>query len=117
MASCPFCDIAAGMTDTKVSTHGSDVISFIPLGPVARGHRLFVPRVHVPHAATIPAITGRVFAEAAAWAREQASHFNLITNAGSAATQTIPHLHVHYVPRHRGDNLALPWTEPKHANS
>jgi diadenosine tetraphosphate (Ap4A) HIT family hydrolase len=34
----------------------------------------------------------------------------MITSAGPAATQTIKHLHVHYVPRHAGDGLSLPWT-------
>lgn len=36
--------------------------------------------------------------------------YNLITATGSEATQTIPHFHVHLVPRLAGDGLTLPWT-------
>jgi histidine triad (HIT) family protein len=35
---------------------------------------------------------------------------NIITSVGSAATQTVRHLHVHVVPRRRGDGLQLPWS-------
>jgi diadenosine tetraphosphate (Ap4A) HIT family hydrolase len=35
---------------------------------------------------------------------------NFITSAGRDATQTVFHLHIHIVPRHAGDGLALPWT-------
>ena len=47
---------------------------------------------------------------AARWAEGQEDDFNLITSSGPAATQTIPHIHVHYVPRWPGDGLHLPWT-------
>ena len=39
---------------------------------------------------------------------------NLITSIGPAATQTVPHLHLHLVPRRPGDGLPLPWT-PQHS--
>ncbi len=35
--------------------------------------------------------------------------FNLLTSVGSAATQTIRHLHWHIVPREEGDRISLPW--------
>jgi histidine triad (HIT) family protein len=38
---------------------------------------------------------------------------NLITSKGSAATQTVFHLHVHLVPRQVDDGLPLPWTPPR----
>jgi histidine triad (HIT) family protein len=34
---------------------------------------------------------------------------NIITSAGTEATQTVFHLHVHIVPREAGDGLELPW--------
>lgn len=36
---------------------------------------------------------------------------NIITSRGSAATQTVYHLHLHVVPRREGDGLGLPWTD------
>jgi histidine triad (HIT) family protein len=84
--------------------------SFEPLNPVVAGHRLFVPPQHVVDAAVEPEVAGRVFAAAAEYARRQGHDFNLITSRGEYATQSVGHLHVHYVPRFEGDGLTLPWT-------
>ena len=43
--------------------------------------------------------------------------FNLITSAGRTATQSVFHLHIHYVPRAYRDGLALPWHSGKHTDS
>lgn len=42
--------------------------------------------------------------------RIHADDFNLITSSGRWATQTVKHLHIHYVPRRKDDGLTLPWT-------
>ena len=105
---CVFCQrIAVGAYDP---TAVGDVVSFEPLNPVTPGHRLFVPRRHVPDAAADAALTGQVFTAAAVVAAAGDGAFNLITSAGATATQTVFHLHVHYVPRRWGDGLRLPWT-------
>ena len=36
--------------------------------------------------------------------------YNLILNSGTFASQTIEHIHIHYIPRYKGDDLYLPWT-------
>lgn len=104
---CVFCTrIAGGEYDST-----SDMVyNFEPLNPVTPGHRLFVPSEHVAAAATTPGVTGRVFKVASQWAAGAGEAFNLITSAGGPATQTVQHLHVHYVPRRFDDGLALPWT-------
>jgi len=84
--------------------------SFEPLNPVVPGHRLFVSPQHVADASMDPTVTGKVFAAASEYAKRQGHDFNLITSAGSYATQTVHHLHVHYVPRRDMDGLTLPWT-------
>lgn len=112
MYDCPFCKIIDGdtkATGLKYHAHES-VLSFVPLNPVTLGHRLFVPAYHASDAAEVPRVTGEVFAAAAAYAAKQPEDFNLIVNNGPAASQTVYHLHVHYVPRRRDDGLALPWT-------
>jgi histidine triad (HIT) family protein len=83
---------------------------FEPLNPVTPGHMLFVPYTHVANASTHPSLTGLVFDAAARWGRQQNREYNLITSAGPNATQSVWHLHVHYVPRTSGDGLHLPWT-------
>lgn len=88
----------------------SAVASFEALNPVAPGHRLFMPFLHTVDAGHAPIITGVVMQAASHWGRIMGADFNLITSAGEHATQTIRHLHIHYVPRVAGDGLHLPWT-------
>jgi len=67
-------------------------------------------RIAEDEAAIAPSVTGFVVASAARWANACREHFNLITSSGQYATQTVHHLHIHYVPRRPGDGLTLPWT-------
>lgn len=108
MSDCVFCQkIVAG--EVVRDTHF--VASFTPLNPVTEGHRLFVPQAHVEHMdARGPACTSMAVEAAHTYARAMGEDFNLITSCGSAATQTISHIHIHYVPRRLGDGLTLPWT-------
>lgn len=86
-------------------------VVFAPLNPVTPGHLLIVPRIHVPDAAALPRVYRDTCTLAATVAAECGEDFNLITSGGAAATQTIRHLHIHYVPRRPGDGLCLPWTK------
>lgn len=105
-ADCPFCPAPTG----RSLTDWGDVVDFAPLGPVVPGHRLVVPKAHVRDAAEDPAVTAETFRVAALVAR-RVGPCNLITNVGAEATQSVFHLHVHVVPRYRGDGLKLPWTD------
>lgn len=117
---CVFCRIIAGEEFAIVIAEWKETVAFLPLGAVAEGHVLFVPREHVVAAHEVPAITAQVAGRAAEWALaaqkvakhrvSQPEEYNLITSYGPAATQSIAHLHIHYVPRRAGDGLALPWT-------
>lgn len=110
---CVFCDrITAGEFDyfDRYS------VAFQPLKPVTPGHFLVAPRRHAENALDAPNNAGRALAFAAKMAVEMGlDACNFITSAGVAASQTVPHLHVHVVPRHDGDGLALPWTVTKAA--
>lgn len=109
---CVFCEIVAERAPAEVVGRTRDTVLITPLNPVTPGHVLVIPREHVPDAAADREITARTYADAAGWAARVGMHFNLITSGGRAATQTVFHLHVHYVPRQPGDGLALPWTAP-----
>lgn len=109
---CPFCQrIHADLFD--LSGYGS--VSFEPLNPITPGHRLFLPVQHVADARDLGGLNSAM-ALASSWAKDWENNprykedFNLITSAGEAATQSVFHLHVHYVPRRAGDGLHLPWT-------
>lgn len=84
--------------------------SFEPFNPVVPGHRLFVTPHHVVDASQDSVMASKAFANAAEYARRQRVDFNLITSGGRDATQSVFHLHIHYVPREEADGLHLPWT-------
>lgn len=107
MTDCVFCRIIAGSEPVTVVHRWPDAIAIVPRNPVTPGHVLVIPARHVQDYLEDPAVTGAVAERAA----EIALHpSNLITSAGSVATQTVYHLHVHIVPRSEGDGLPLPWT-------
>ena len=113
-ASCVFCDIVAGRAPATIVREWPEAIAFVPLNPVTPGHTLVIPRRHVRDAGQNPLITKEVMGCAAVLMGELPSA-NLITSQGSAATQTVPHLHAHVVPRRPGDGLPLPWTPQQKA--
>lgn len=108
---CVFCDYKPA-PPAELMHEWYDTLLIKPLRPIVPGHRLIVPREHVADAAEDPFITAATMARAAEYAKGRRDDFNLITSAGRAATQTVFHFHVHYVPRQVGDGLLLPWSEP-----
>ena len=109
MADCPFCErIDAGEYDYEDDYS----VAFQPLNPVTAGHWLAVPQAHVTDALAAPEAAGNVLRFAAGLAGQMdLGHCNFITSAGTLASQTVMHLHVHVVPRRLGDRLALPWPQ------
>lgn len=114
MGECVFCKIAAGDAPAEIVAQWEDALAFRPLGPVAEGHLLVIPRQHVADFTVAPVLTSYVTMRAAGLVQSlpEAEGWNLITSAGDAATQTVMHLHIHLVPRRPADGLALPWTPP-----
>lgn len=108
---CVFCEIVKNGNAVGFEAHGRMVVSFFPLNPVTQGHRLFVPVTHNISAAEGSANASLAFHWAAIWGRDEDEEFNIITSAGANATQTVFHTHIHYVPRHKGDGLKLPWSD------
>lgn len=109
---CPFCDRwLHGEFERCGSYPSMPVIRFEPLNPVTPGHMLFLPASHEEHPA--PEAVGECMKRAAEYAEDQGGDYNLITSSGASATQTIAHMHVHYVPRREDDRLTLPWTGQK----
>lgn len=106
-AACVFCDYA-GPSPILRETSSGYVIE--PVHPCTPGHVLVVCRYHVPDFADDPTFFGETAELASAWAWAKGGDWNLITSRGAAATQTVPHLHLHLVPRVEGDGLALPWS-------
>lgn len=123
-APCDFCAIARGEApDAVIVAEGIDWLAFFPLDPATRGHTLVIPRVHVPDfwsaepglaasVATAALEVGRAIQDALA-----PEGMNLITSSGTAAEQTVFHLHLHLVPRWRTDHFGKIWPPERHSAS
>lgn len=113
---CIFCQIAAGEAPADTVNQNGQTITFRPLNPVAPGHLLVIPRLHVPDALADSSTTSLVMMSAVITANRmrrfhpEYESVNFITSVGVPATQSVFHLHIHIVPRHDGDGLQLPWT-------
>lgn len=113
MTDCPFCKKIAKGRDEHGLVYNTKVYGvkrFEPLNPVTPGHMLFVPFAHFVKAEKGNLAAADAFIAAIGYAREAGiEDYNLIQSNGAPATQTVPHVHVHLVPRFDGDDLALPW--------
>jgi len=107
---CAFCGIIAGAEPVEWVVRPDfwpDTVAFLPLEPVTEGHCLIAPKVHVRDFADEPevfAVTARRAAELMRWS---ARPMNVITTKGRDAGQEVMHLHLHLIPREKGDGLRL----------
>ena len=109
MAGCVFCQIVAGELPARVVCEDEHTIGFLDVRPLFPGHVLLVPRVHVETLADLPdELVEPLFTEAR---RVSAVMETALAAAGSfvamnnKVSQSVPHLHVHVVPRNRKDGL------------
>jgi superfamily II DNA or RNA helicase/diadenosine tetraphosphate (Ap4A) HIT family hydrolase/HKD family nuclease len=105
---CPFCSIAASPSGAVVARN--DVAFAMPDGyPVNPGHTLVIPHRHVATWFETTAEEQRGIMELIAEVRQELDRelhpdgYNIGINVGEAAGQTVMHLHVHVIPRFRGD--------------
>ncbi len=106
---CVFCEIATGSRAACIVHENEDVIAFLDDHPLFPGHVLLCPREHyvtltdVPENLAGPLMeTTQLLARAVESAVDAEGTFIAINNRVS---QTVPHLHIHIVPRRRRDGL------------
>lgn len=109
MPSCAFCPIIAGETSAHVAFDDDVAVGFLDQRPLFHGHLLVVPRAHVETLGDLPPgdvapLFERVqrLSVAVEAAMEAQGTFVAMNNRVS---QSVPHLHVHVVPRVKGDGL------------
>ena len=121
MADCLFCSIARGEVAGHVVLETDDVVGFLDARPVFKGHTLLVPREHV---VTLPDLPGRLRDPfLAAGQRLAAAMVEGLGAQGSfvamnnTVSQSVAHLHMHVVPRTKGDGLrGFFWPRTKYAD-
>jgi histidine triad (HIT) family protein len=117
-ADCVFCKIVAGRIPCFKLLEDDATIAFMDINPVNPGHALAVAKGHWPTVDVIPpeavaavAKTAQRVAKAV-MAELRPNGVNLMQANGSGAGQSVPHLHIHIIPRRPGDDLLFNW-QPK----
>lgn len=121
MTDCVFCRIIAGEVPAHVVLADSEVVAFLDARPVFKGHLLVAPRQHHVTLADLPEdLVGPLFTRvrrisAAIPAALGAQGTFVALN--NTVSQSVPHLHVHVVPRTKGDGLrGFFWPRHKYAD-
>jgi histidine triad (HIT) family protein len=122
MPECLFCDIAAGEVNAHVVLRTADMVGFLDVRPVFKGHVLLVPRRHVVTLPELPAYLRSPFLEAGQWlAAAMVSGLGAqgsFVAMNNTVSQSVAHLHLHVVPRTKGDGLrGFFWPRTKYADA
>jgi histidine triad (HIT) family protein len=111
---CIFCKVLAGEIPSERVYEDEYAVGVMDINPWTRGHAVVIPR---QHAANLYEISEEDLQHVIVAAKRLATKMrdtlacdglNLIQSNGSAAWQTIFHLHVHVIPRYDDDPLQLP---------
>ena len=106
---CVFCKIVAGELPAPIVFEDDLTLAFLDHRPVFPGHCLLVPKTHFETLVDLPAaLVGPFFSNAQLLAQsvEQAleAHGTFV-GINNRVSQSVPHLHVHIIPRRRKDGL------------
>lgn len=114
MNDCVFCKIAEGVIPASVVYSSEKVMAFLDIQPVNPGHVLVIPRAHAKELSELdPEVGGQmlevamVVAEGLRRSGVKCEGVNLFLADGEAAFQEVFHVHLHVIPRFRGDGFGL----------
>ncbi len=113
---CVFCAIIRGEQSAHIVADEPHVLAFLDSHPLFLGHVLLVPREHVPTLLELPddevgPLFGSVQRMARAVTEALGCDGTMVLN-NNVISQSVPHLHLHVIPRNRGDGLRF-WLGPR----
>ena len=118
---CTFCQIASGELSAHIVHRDNDIVAFLDRAPLAHGHVLVMPTAHIetlddlPDALLVPVFGAVRRTSIAVQKALRAGGSFVATN--TRISQSVPHLHIHVVPRNKGDGLfstRLIWQRKKY---
>jgi histidine triad (HIT) family protein len=118
---CVFCRIVAGEVPAQMVFEDEDTVAFLDARPVFKGHVLVLPRRHHVTLADLPPdavgpLFGRVRLLSAAVPAALGAQGTFVA-LNNVVSQSVPHLHVHVVPRTKGDGLrGFFWPRQRYAD-
>jgi histidine triad (HIT) family protein len=118
---CLFCGIVAGAVPAQIVLDDDVAVAFLDARPVFKGHLLVVPRQHFQTLPDLPAdLVGPLFIRVRRLSAAVLPAFGAqgsFVALNNTVSQSVPHLHVHVVPRTRGDGLrGFFWPRGKYAS-
>ncbi len=116
-AECGFCAVIRGEQKVTLIHENDRLMSFLDHRPLFHGHVLLIPKIHVLLMSELPAdriqdffMEAQRLERAVETALEADGSMILINNVVS---QSVPHLHLHVIPRRKKDGLRF-WLGPRH---
>jgi histidine triad (HIT) family protein len=116
-AKCSFCAIIRGDARAVIVLETDNLLAFLDHRPLFRGHTLLAPKAHLRLLSDLPAEHAREFLTAAQ-RLERAVEDGLSADGSmilvnNVVSQSVPHLHLHVIPRNYKDGLRF-WLGPRH---
>ena len=105
-----FCRLIHGAIPSVKVYEDDDVLAILDISQTTKGHTLVIPKAHCSDFLSAPKeILDKVFAVAQRIGQAQISMLgakgvNILSNVGAEAGQSVPHFHVHVIPRYGKDN-------------
>ena len=114
---CSVCAIIRGEARAVIVLETDNLLAFLEHRPLFRGHTLLVPKAHLRLLSDLPADHAREFLTTAQ-RLERAVEDGLGSDGSmilvnNVVSQSVPHLHLHVIPRNRKDGLRF-WLGPRH---
>jgi histidine triad (HIT) family protein len=107
--SCLFCDIATHKIDARIVFEDAISVAFLDYRPLFAGHCLLIPKAHYATLADLPEdLVGPLFLNAQHLTKAVESAMNAegsFVGMNNVVSQSVPHFHIHIVPRKKGDGL------------
>lgn len=116
-AKCDFCAVLRGEQKVALIHENERLMSFLDHRPLFHGHVLLIPKIHVLLMSELPGDRVQEFfmeaqrLERAVEAGLEADGSMILIN--NVVSQSVPHLHLHVIPRRKKDGLRF-WLGPRH---
>lgn len=113
---CIFCEIASKDAEAEIIFENDKFVAFLDINPINYGHTLVIPKQHHDNFLTMPSdelneLTKLTQYLAGVIKRAvKADGFNIISNNGASAGQSVFHFHYHIIPRYENDFHMRPRT-------
>ena len=111
MSDCIFCKIISKEFPAEVLYENEHVISVLDINPIHFGHALILPKQHCKDFLDLPDDTYQYLLQAAKVVTQalvqslKLEAYNIFSNNGTVAGQSVFHFHLHITPRYRGDKI------------